>query len=151
MSNHLKHEQITGSVLTHWSDQFPLSVTTIYPGTKIDTADLDEWLDLRIDMWLQRPQRSTAKQVLDVTVILEAFVKQGLDKSRIQELADATRSTISQQTIPIRDYETSGTPVTGYLSFFESETRDLSRNDTNTLRNSMQHLRIICPGIAQQI
>lgn len=151
MPSQLTHESIASSLFTHWADQFPLSVTTIYPGTKVDTTGLNEWLELSIEEWFRRPQRSGGKQVIDVSVVVHCFVKQGLDKSRLHELADAARSTISQKTIAIRDYDMSGTPVLGYLNMVEPNTRDRTRDAANALRHTMQHLEIRCLGFAQQI
>lgn len=151
MSSHLKHEQVAGSVFDHWSNQFPLVVTTIYPGMKVDTVAINEWLELRLDLWSQRPQRSGSLEIIDFRLTVECFVKQGVDKSRIQELVDATRETVFRQTIAIRDYEASGSPVTGYARFLETDTRDLSRSDVSTFQHTMQHFRMFCPGIAEQI
>ena len=151
MAGQLSQKDIAGSLFSHWADQFPLSVTTIYPGTRIETVSLTEWLELWIETWSRRAQRTTNKQVLDLTVSVHCFVKQGLDKSRIYELADAVRQTIAQKTVPIRDTSLSGTPVTGYLTLTEPETHELTRNNIGSLQHAMQHLVITCRGIAQEI
>lgn len=151
MASQFPHEDVTASLFVHWDDQFPLPVATIYPGTRVNTAALDEWIELWIDTWSRRPQRASAKELIDVSVTAHCFVKQGLDKSRVQELADAVRATISQKTIAVRDYDTSGSTVVGYATIFEAETRELTRNNLNSLQHSMQHLVVSCRGIAQEI
>ena len=151
MPSQFQQEFIAASLFKFWSDQFPLVVTTAYPGTRIDTAALTEWLEITIDGWSRRPQRSGAPERIGLSLSVHCFVKQSLDKSRIYELSDAVRSTISQQTISLRDYDTSGTPVIGYATLLEPETRDLTRLDTDSLRHAMQHFVITCAGIAQQI
>ena len=151
MAGQLSQKDIAGSLFSFWADQFPLTVTTIYPGTRIETVSLAEWMELWIETWSRRPQRGTNKQVLELAVSVHCFVKQGLDKSRIHELADAVRSTIAQQTIAIRDNAMSGTPVTGYLMLTEPQTHELTRNNIGSLQHAMQHLVITCRGVAQQI
>ena len=146
----LKHEQIAESLFTWWRDQFPLAVTTAYPGMRIDTVPLDEWLEIHIDTWSRRPQRIGGRQLIDLSITVHSFVKQQSDKSRIHGLADAVRDTLSQKTVPLRDYDSSGSAVVGYALLFEPEVRDLTRSDMNSLRHPMQHLVVLCPGIAQQ-
>lgn len=151
MPAQFKQELIAASLFSFWNDQFPLVVTTIYPGTKFDTAALNEWLDVSIDSWSRRPQRAGAFARIDLSLVVHVFVEQGLDKSRIYELADAVHSTISQTTIPLRDYDLSGTPVIGHATMSEPETRDLTRKDADALRHAMQHIVITCSGVAQQV
>ncbi len=150
MSSQFKQELITASLFSYFRDEFPLVVTIAYPGVRIDTAELDEWLELSIAEWTRRPQRSGGLKQIGLSLTVHCFVKQNLDKSRIHELADAVRETISQKTVPLRDYDVSGTPVIGYGTLREPETRDLTRFDVNAQRHAMQHLVITCAGVAQQ-
>lgn len=151
MPDEFRQESITAGLLSYWRDEFPLAVTTAYPGTRIDTAELDEWLELSIDVWSRRPQRAGALQRIDLSLSVHCFVKQGLDKFRVHELADAVRGTLSQKTVPLRDYDASGTPVIGYATLREPETRDLTRSDADSLKHAMQHFLVTCAGAAQQV
>jgi hypothetical protein len=151
MAGAFTQEGVSGSLYSFWADQFPLSVSTVYPGTRIDTAEIDEWIELWVDAWSRRPQRASSRQLIELSLTAHCFVKQGTDKSRVHALADAARATLSQATVAVRDYETSGTPVVGYAKLFETETRDLTRNNFASLQHSMQHLMVACRGIAQEL
>lgn len=151
MPSQFKQELITASLFSYFRDQFPLVVTITYPGVRIDTSALDEWLELSITEWTRRPQRRGGLKQIGLSLIVHCFVKQNLDKSRIHELADAARETISQKTVTLRDYDVSGTPIIGYGTLREPETRDLTRRDIDAHRHAMQHVVITCAGTAQQI
>lgn len=146
----LTHEQIASSVFVHWADQFPLTVATVYPGTQIDTNEVTEWLEIWINAWSRRPQRISNRQLLDVVVEVHCFVKRQQDKSRVHELVDAARNTLSQVTLPVRDFETSGSPIEGYAKLFEPEVHDLTRSEVGKLEHTMQHHVVRCRGIVQQ-
>ncbi len=150
MPSQFKQELITASLFSYFQDQFPLVVTIAYPGVRIDTAELDEWLELSITEWTHRPQRRGGLKQIGLLLTVNCFVKQNVDKSRIHELADAVVATISQKTVPLRDYDVSGTPIIGYGTLREPETRDQTRRDADAQRHAMQHVVVICPGIAQQ-
>lgn len=147
----LTQEQIAASIFTHWSAQYPLAVTTVYPGMKVETTSLGDWLELRIDTWSKPPQRAAANQLLELALTVECFVKPGLHKGRIHVLADRAKSTIAQQAITVHDYETAGDPVIGCVRFFEAEVLDLSRHEASTLQHALQHQRLVCPGVAEPI
>jgi len=151
MAGVFTQEDVGASLFAYWADQFPLAVSTVYPGTRVNTAALDEWIELWIDAWSRKPQRITSRQLIEVSLSAHIFVKQGTDKSRVHELADAARVTLSQQTVAVRDYEESGAPVVGYAKLFETEARDLTRNNLTSLQHSMQHLLVSCRGIAQEV
>lgn len=144
-------QQITASLLTWFRDQYPLTTTIAYPNVRIDTTTLDDWLELSLAQWSRRPQRSSSLKQISLSLTIHCFAKQKLDKSRIHQLTDAVRQTISQKTVPLRDYDTSGTPVIGYATLHEPEIRDLTRPDTDTQRHHLQHTVITTPGTAQQI
>lgn len=149
MSSQLQHEQVAAGLFTWWNDNFPLSVATVYPGMRIDTNDLSEWLEMWIDTWSRRPQRPSPEW-MDIAIAVHCFVRPSTDKSRILELVNATCSTLSQQTVPIQDFELSGLPVVGYTMLFEAESRDLTRNHLNRLQHPLQHYVVSLRGIAQQ-
>ena len=146
----LKLQHIAAGVFSHWADQFPLAVTTVYPGTRIDTTGLAEWLELGIDRWADRLLRAEDKATIELSVFVHVFVRPGLDKSRAWELADAARQTLADRTITIRDYETSGTPVVGYATLFEAEVEERSRRDADAGRHAMQHLIVRVTGVAHE-
>ena len=147
----LRQEVIAASVFACWADQFPLPVSTVYPGTTLDTSALDEWLEIWMDAWSRRPQRASDAKLLELSLTVHCFVKPGLDKGRVQELADAARETLSGKTIELRDYEQSGSPLVGYALVFEPETRELTRNHAGGLQSGLQHLVVSWRGMAQGI
>ena len=147
----LRQEVIAGSVFAYWADQFPLEVSTVYPGTALETSALDEWLEIWIDAWSLRPQRHADAVLLDLSLTVHCFVKPGLDKGRAHELADAARGTLSRTTIELRDHEQSGLPLVGYALVFEPETRALTRNHAGELQSGLQHLVVSWRGIAQGV
>jgi len=151
MSEEFNHQSITAGLQTWWSDQFPLSVQTIYPGMTIDTSTIDEWMDLKIDTWSRKPQRATGKRLINFSMTVHCFVKPAIETYRIQTLVDAARKTLSQQNIPVRDYDNSGSPVVGYARLIEIEVRDLSRNDLNSNKHNLHHVAISSSGIAQEL
>jgi hypothetical protein len=142
-------EAVSASLFTWFADQFPLEVPLAFPGLRLDTSDLSEWLELSIAAWTARPQRSTALRQLTLSLTIHLFVKQQLDQSRILELADTVRQTLAQQTVPLRDYETSGSPIVGYATLFEPDTQNLTRPEANT--HAMHHFAITTPLTAHQI
>ena len=141
---------ITTSLLTHWRDTFPLSVPTLYPGTTLDTSATDEWIELWIDTWSRPPQRATAPHFIDLILTAHLFLKPTLTPSRLHELAEATRTTLAQQRLPLRDYSLSGHPIIGSATLFEPEARDLTRHHQNAHHN-LHHLTLTIPGTAQPI
>ena len=151
MSTPLTHESLAASLFSHWANAFPLAVTTLYPGTRIDTSGLLEWLELWIDTWSPPAQRQTAKQRIALSLTVHCFVKPSLDKSRLYELADAVRITLAQQTIPLHDHQSSGRPLIGYATLQELESRELTRNHIHSLQQPLRHLTLTCQATAQQI
>ena len=144
-------EDVGASLFAYWADELPISVSTVYPGTRLNTAVLDEWIELWIDAWSRKPQRATSRQLIDLSISAHCFAKQGTDKSRVHELADGARATLSQQTVAVRDFDFSGTPIVGYAKLFETETRDLTRSNLSSGEHSLQHLLVSCRGIAQEL
>ena len=147
----LRQEVIAGSVFAYWADQFPLEVSTVYPGTTLETSALEEWLEIWIDAWSRRPQRDSDALLLELSLTVHCFVKPGPDKGRVHELADAARGTLSRKTIEVRDHEQSGSPLVGYALVFEPETRELTRNHAGGLQSGLQHLVVSWRGIAQEM
>ncbi|MEX0701183.1 MAG: hypothetical protein WD069_03730 [Planctomycetales bacterium] len=141
---------ITGSLFSHWADQFPLSAPTIYPGTEVDLADAVEWIDLALDAWSDRAGREIGKRMLSVTVAVHCFAKPSTDHGRADELADAARATLAGRTIAVRDADESGLPVVGYLKLFEAQVRDLSRSARDT-GGGLRHVAIRVSGIAEEV
>jgi hypothetical protein len=146
----LNYEHVAAGVFSHWADQFPLPVTTVYPGTRIDTSGLTEWLEIGIDRWADRLLRGEDKATVELSVFVHVFVKPGVDKSRVFELADAVRQTLADQQITLHDHETSGTPVVGYATLSQAEIEDRTRRDTDAGRHGMQHVIVRVAGVAHE-
>lgn len=144
----MQNEWIVGSLFAHWDANFPLSVPTIFAGAPASTQTASEWIELWVDAWSRPPQRPAAPTVLEVTVTAHVFVRPGTDRSRIHQLADAVRSTLEHQTVGIRDYDSSGTPLRGWLTLFETETHELTRADRESKQHGLQHVVVSCTGTA---
>lgn len=145
----LSQEAISASLLSYWSTQFGSSVTTIYPGMKVDTADLTEWVEIWVDSWSRRPQRIGGIPLIDVTATVHCFVKAGSDSGRIQELTDVVRSVFAQESVPLKDFTQSGAPEIGVIRLKEPETRNLTRNHSGSLQVVLHHTAVIVRGTAQ--
>ena len=148
MATQLDLELIRANLFQHWDNQFPLALTTVYPGMNVDNSSLTEWIEIAVDHWVRKPQRSADKQFLELVVVVHSFVKAGTDKGRILELADATRSTLEQQTITLNDFDLSGEPTVGYLRLFEMETRDRFLGQPASHDQTLQHVAMSTKGIA---
>lgn len=145
----LSHEAISASLLSHWSDQFGGSTTTIYPGMKVDTSELSEWVEIWVDSWSRRPQRIGGLPLIDVTATVHCFVKAGNDTGRIHELTDTVRSIFAQESVPLKDFTQSGEPDIGVIRLKEPETRNLTRNQSGSLQVILHHTAVIVRGSAQ--
>ncbi|QDU42584.1 hypothetical protein Mal52_10470 [Symmachiella dynata] len=144
-------EALAGSLFAHWSDNFPLAVTTVYPGTQIDAAGQSEWLEIWINAWQRDPRRSAGKEQVDVSVTVHCFVERTLDKGRILELADATKSTLEHQQVSVTDQSLSDPPVVGHLQLFETQTRTMTRRDRDAGRHGLQHVVLVTSGVATEV
>jgi hypothetical protein len=149
MTTVLSQEAISASLLSYWSDQFGGGVTTIYPGMKVDTAELPEWVEIWVDSWSRRPQRIGGIPLIDVTATVHCFVKAGSDSGRIQKLTDAVRSVFAQESVPLIDFSQSGAPDIGVIRLKEPETRNLARNQSGSLQVILHHTAVIVRGTAQ--
>lgn len=145
----LEHESITASLYRFWNDGFDPAVTTIYPGIKADTSALTEWVEIWVDSWARRPQRIAGVPVVDVTVVVHCFVKSGSDGGRIHELTDRVRATFAQETVPLKDFQQSGSPQIGTIRLKEPETRNLTRRTTGELKTVLHHTAVVIRGFAQ--
>ena len=145
----LSQEAISASLLFYWKTQFGESVTTIYPGMKVDTTSLSEWVEIWVDSWSRRPQRIGGIPLIDVTVTVHCFVKSGQESGRIQQLTDSIRSVFAQETIALINFHQSDEPQMGLIRLKEPETRNLTRNQAGALQVVLHHTAIIVRGSAQ--
>jgi len=149
MTQVLSQESISASLLLFWSENFGESVTTIYPGMKVDTSDLTEWVELWVDSWSRRPQRIGGIPLINVTATIHCFVRTGQNAGRIQELTDSVRSLFAQESMALRDFTLSGEPQIGMIRLREPETRNLTRTQTGTLQVILHHTAVVVRGFAQ--
>ena len=145
----LSQEAISASLLSHWSDRFGVSVTTIYPGMKVDTSELSEWVEIWVDSWSRRPQRIGGIPLIDVTATVHSFVKAGSDTGRIQELTDAVRSVFAHESVTLKDFTQSGELEIGIVRLKEPETRNLTRTQSGSLQVVLHHTAVVIRGTAQ--
>ncbi len=151
MSGLIKQKNMIASFHKYWNDQLPLTIKTIYPGMKFDTASLSEWLELWVEPHSRPLQRIVSKPEFKVSVTIHCFVTPGNNRARIHEISDAIRGILSQKTIEILDYDLSGNPVTGYLRFQEEVVQNQTRKISTQFHTSIQHLVLKCKGLAQSI
>jgi len=149
MTEVLSQAEISASLLTYWKQQFGEEVTTIYPGMKVDTTSLSEWVEIWVDSWSRRPQRLGGIPYLDVTTTVHCFVKAGQQSGRIQTLTDSVRSLFAQESIPLKEFSESAEPTIGWIRLKEPETRNLTRNQIGTLQVVLHHTAVIVRGSAQ--
>lgn len=151
MTTPLEDRLLVAGLVSWWADRFPLNVPTVYPGTRIDAADVDEWIEFSLDGTGRRPGRAEETSLVDLTVTLHCFTKNDADAVRVNRLADAARSTLARQTVPLNDFELSGSPLVGYAKLQEAESTDLSRHDLDSLRHTMRHVVVSIRGVAQSV
>ncbi|MBD3673491.1 MAG: hypothetical protein HUJ26_08185 [Planctomycetaceae bacterium] len=149
MTEVLSQEAIAASLLSFWKSRFDGSVTTIYPGMKVDTTSLSEWVEIWVDSWSRRPQRLGGIPYLDVTATVHCFVKSGQESGRIQAITDSVRTVFAQESIPLKDYSESAVPTIGLIRLKEPETRNLTRHQTGSLQIVLHHTAVIVRGAAQ--
>lgn len=154
-----EHQWIAAGVFAHWADQFPLSVSTIYPGMQLDTSALAEWLEIAIDHWRDSPRaegsgsaplRDEDQQITGFAVVVQAFVKPALDQARVWELIDAARQTLAEQTITLRNYDAIGDPIVAYALLGSAEVRDHTRTDRDVGWHSLRHAVLTVRGEARE-
>lgn len=144
-------EAMAGSLFAHWSENFPLAVATVYPGTQIDAAGQSEWVEIWVNAWQRAPRRTAGKEQVDVSVTVHCFVERTLDKGRILELADAAKATLEHQQVAVTDQAVSGTPVVGHVQLFETQTQVLTRADREAGQHGLQHVVLTTAGLATEV
>jgi hypothetical protein len=149
MLSTLPHESIASSLLAFWSNQFSAGVTTVYPGMKVNTTDLSEWVEIWIDSWSRKPQRIGGVPLIDVAVSVHCFVKSGTDAGRIHAVTDAVRLVFSQESVPLHDFEQSGEPRIGTIRIKEPETRNLTKHNLESQQIVLHHTVVLFRGFAQ--
>ena len=145
----LSHDAISASLLSFWNNQFPGGVVTVYPGMKVNTTDLTEWVELWIDSWSRKPQRIGGCSLNDVSVTVHSFVRASSQSGRIHELTDSIRSVFSQETIELKDYSLSAEPLIGSIHMKEPETRNLTKNTLDQRQVVLHHTVVVFRGFAQ--
>lgn len=150
MSASFSHEQIAASLYTDWEAAAPAGVAVIYPGMKLDTSAIGEWIELAIENWSRRPQRHGARERVRFVLVVRIFVRPTTNKGRAQELADDVREALSQQSYVVRDFDASGSPVLGHLRLDEPETRDLSRMHLQSTGTPLQQMQLSFRGTAEE-
>ena len=150
MANTFGEQSISSAIYAHWKDAFALEAATVFPGTRINTAALEEWVEIAIEQWTRPAERAAGKESLRFTIVVHCFAKPSREPRRIQELADAGRSALEQQTIAVRDYETSGAPLLGWASLFEADVRDLTRAEAGRYQSPLFHQVVTIRGVARE-
>ena len=145
----LQYEHIAASLFSHWADQFPLAVTTVYPGMRIDTSGLSEWLEIGVDRWVDA-LNAAAEPTVELSVAVHIFVRPGVDTSRAYELADAARQTLADQVVTLHDYETMGEPVVGSATLLKPEVEDHTRRDVDASWHRLTHLLLTVAAVAEE-
>ncbi|REJ71578.1 MAG: hypothetical protein DWQ34_06095 [Planctomycetota bacterium] len=143
-------EAITRSVQTFWAAGFSASAT-VYPGQQADTSALEEWVELWIESWEEAVRRDASPHIVRVNVTVHCFSRSATAATRVQELADAARDVLARQTIVIRDYDESGTPVLGHVRLREAEMHDMTRPQGAEHRGVLRHAVVAINGRAESL
>lgn len=144
-------EDISRSVQVHWRDTFEPPVTTIYPGEQVETSQLAEWVELWVDVWLDRVRRDAAPDELLVSITAHCFSRHPTEATRAQALATGARAALARRMIDVFDFSLSGPPVVAHLRTREAETRDLTRSHAETTRGVLHHVVVTVTGVVQEL
>lgn len=144
-------DDITRSVQVWWRDSFPPAVATIYPGQQVETAQLAEWVELWVDAWHDRLRRDVAPDELLVSITAHCFSRHPTQATKAQSLADAARGALARHKIDVLDFSVSGTPTVAQLRTREAETRDLTRNHSETTRGVLHHVVVTVTAVVQEL
>lgn len=141
-------KNIVSSVSAFWRQRMPIPVTTLYPGLRLNTASLPEWIELSFPMFRESKSRTGDAALCELAVTANCFAKSSNDKGRIHTIVDACRNTLRHQLIFIRDHDAIGAPAIGYVRFFEANLRFENASDDEVV-HAIDSASVTFQGIAQ--
>ncbi|QDT67067.1 hypothetical protein [Calycomorphotria hydatis] len=137
----------TAAVASRLEDLFEPTTAVAFPGKRIDTAPLTEWLELTIDSLSEEPARHQQLQLGSYSIGIHVFAKPTSTIYRAQILADQLRSEFDALNLEISDPDMSEGQTVGFAKFSESQVRDLSRPEVTN--REIQHLLLTWRVLAQ--
>ena len=143
-------EAIERSVQVYWRDNFPAVAVTVYAGQRVDGASFSEWVELWLDVWDERIRRTGARAGMTLFITVHCFSRDLTQTGRLQQIADAVRETLSTQTINVRDYSLSGTPMVGHLRAGEPELRVLTRRRLNAAEDPLRQVTVSFRAVVEE-
>lgn len=123
---------------------------TLYPGSRVDIADAAEWCELWMDAWSAPPQRRSAPQRMDCSILVHCFSRHATDKLGVHRLAGGARAALGGATLPILDDALPVPATLGCLTIHEVDVHDLSRAHAAAERSELQHLVLVFQAAAQE-
>ncbi|MCA9040457.1 MAG: hypothetical protein KDA65_08930 [Planctomycetaceae bacterium] len=147
----MKQMAITSSLMKQWQEDINLEVPTSYPGMQLDTSALTGWLEWRTEFWKPYVQRISQQELQRLSVEVHVYSR-GVESGLVlNQLVDGVLPVLTRKTIAVHDYEVSGTPLVGYVSLYEPEVRELSRNELNRQSSPLRHALVEWRGLAQEV
>ncbi|HWL09535.1 MAG TPA: hypothetical protein VNQ76_14090 [Planctomicrobium sp.] len=140
---------ITAAVQLYWQASSPVSTPTQFPGVPLDVNGLPAWMEFWLTQGTEPIHRARSGGELNVFIDIHCFSRQS-DKRAVFQLADQARNTFTQKLIAIQSVPSPATLV-GHLRFFESVTRDLTRESQPDPRTPLQHVVVSFTGHAESM
>jgi hypothetical protein len=134
----------------HWAGATAATATTLYPGTRLDTAALPQWFELWVDAFSADPQRHVSPDRFSISILVHCFARDDADKLAAHRLADAARAALGGWTLTITD---AAEPTPAIIGFLTQEPRlhDLSRPQAALNQERLQHLVVVVPALAHEL
>ena len=147
----LTQDRLASSLYSWWDETASSSAITLYPGVDRDSAETSEWVELWIETVRHPRQRNHTPLLLDVTVTVHCYSREPFDLSLGQKLAESVRAQLSQQVIPLFDFEESLPLEVGYLKLNEPDIMNMTRSHLEQQERPLQHYVVMCRGVAQEL
>lgn len=143
-------QHLITSIHTHWASQTAGVAPTIYPGTRLDTHQLDAWCELWVDAWSDPPRRNADPDRLTLSILVHCFSRRPADPAALARLVSAARAALARQAIPLQDL-TGPSPISlGLLRVREHDLHDLSRNHAALGQEQLLHAVLVFQAHAEE-
>ncbi|QDU78981.1 hypothetical protein Pla110_06850 [Polystyrenella longa] len=147
----MKQMAIASSLMKHWQEETTIEVPTSFPGMRLDTSALTGWLEWRTEFWKPYVQRSGQQELQRLSVEVHVYSRGVGAGPVLHRLVDEVLPVYTRTTMEVHDYEESGAPLIGYVSLYEPEVRELSREELNQHGSQLRHALVEWRGMAQEL
>ena len=138
---------IHSSVMQYVVDNYS-TATVNYDEEPFDFGAASEAVEVDVLVSDSPVRRKGGKEIQSVTITVYCWAKKGTNLYRVEELTDSVVSLLDQATIDIRDYDSSGDPVVGWLKLREAAVTDITRTQEDDLRTDGRLVRVDVEGSA---